>query len=164
MKKGGFRAYTKELTLDPGGRQELTVALEPLAPAPSAVAAGQPVTEGRARVADVGGGSWVIEGEELLQRAPGADANLRFGSPQWTDYDFSYKVRLVRGTGHASAAFRAREPFGGVYFFHLGLRGIIYGTIIAVVGRCAIWMPWYVMKTLREGRENPVDGIEPPPQ
>ena len=35
-----------------------------------------------------------------------------------------------------------------VKFFDLGLRGIIYGTIIAVVGRCAIWMPWYVLKTL----------------
>lgn len=30
-----------------------------------------------------------------------------------------------------------------------GLRGIIYGTIIAVVGRCAIWMPWYVLRTIR---------------
>ncbi|MDB5302840.1 MAG: polysaccharide biosynthesis protein [Phycisphaerales bacterium] len=33
-----------------------------------------------------------------------------------------------------------------------GLRGIIYGTILAVVGRCAIWMPWYVLRTLRDGR------------
>ncbi|HWE96320.1 MAG TPA: lipopolysaccharide biosynthesis protein [Tepidisphaeraceae bacterium] len=30
-----------------------------------------------------------------------------------------------------------------------GLRGIIFGTIIAVVGRCALWMPWYVLRTLR---------------
>ncbi|MDB5356833.1 MAG: putative rane protein EpsK [Phycisphaerales bacterium] len=29
-----------------------------------------------------------------------------------------------------------------------GLRGIIYGTILAVVGRCVIWMPWYVLRTL----------------
>ncbi|MDB5329732.1 MAG: Membrane protein involved in the export of O-antigen and teichoic acid, partial [Phycisphaerales bacterium] len=35
-----------------------------------------------------------------------------------------------------------------------GLRGIIFGTILAVVGRCALWMPWYVLRTLRreEGR------------
>ena len=32
--------------------------------------------------------------------------------------------------------------------FHMGLRGIILGTICAVVGRCVIWMPWYVMRTL----------------
>lgn len=36
-----------------------------------------------------------------------------------------------------------------VRFFNLGLRGIVLGTIIAVVGRCAIWMPWYVRRTLR---------------
>jgi O-antigen/teichoic acid export membrane protein len=33
--------------------------------------------------------------------------------------------------------------------FHMGLRGIILGTVCAVVGRCAIWMPWYVMRTLK---------------
>lgn len=31
----------------------------------------------------------------------------------------------------------------------LGLRGIVCGTIIAVVGRCAIWMPWYTLRVLR---------------
>lgn len=36
-----------------------------------------------------------------------------------------------------------------VRYLHLGLNGIIYGTIVAVVGRCAIWMPWYVLRTLR---------------
>jgi O-antigen/teichoic acid export membrane protein len=36
-----------------------------------------------------------------------------------------------------------------VKHFQLGLRGIIYGTIIAVVVRCVLWMPWYVMRTLR---------------
>jgi O-antigen/teichoic acid export membrane protein len=35
-----------------------------------------------------------------------------------------------------------------VKFLHLGLRGIVLGTIVAVVGRCAIWMPWYVLKVL----------------
>jgi O-antigen/teichoic acid export membrane protein len=34
--------------------------------------------------------------------------------------------------------------------FHLGLPGIILGTIVAVVGRCVFWMPWYVMRSLRE--------------
>jgi len=32
-----------------------------------------------------------------------------------------------------------------VRYLHLGLPGIIYGTILAVVGRCAIWMPWYIL-------------------
>jgi O-antigen/teichoic acid export membrane protein len=36
-----------------------------------------------------------------------------------------------------------------VKFCGLGLRGIIFGTILAVVGRCAIWTPWYVLKSLR---------------
>jgi O-antigen/teichoic acid export membrane protein len=32
-----------------------------------------------------------------------------------------------------------------VRYLHLGLPGIIYGTIFAVVGRCGVWMPWYIL-------------------
>jgi O-antigen/teichoic acid export membrane protein len=38
-----------------------------------------------------------------------------------------------------------------VRFFDWGLRGIVLGTVVAVVGRCVIWMPWYVMRTVRAG-------------
>jgi len=39
---------------------------------------------------------------------------------------------------------------GMVHFFpQLGLVGIVIGTIIAVTGRCLVWLPWYVMRTLR---------------
>ncbi len=31
----------------------------------------------------------------------------------------------------------------------MGLRGIVLGTIVAVTGRCAIWMPWYTLRVLR---------------
>ncbi len=31
----------------------------------------------------------------------------------------------------------------------LGLNGIVLGTICAVVGRCAIWQPWYVWRSLK---------------
>lgn len=31
----------------------------------------------------------------------------------------------------------------------LGLRGIVLGTILVVVARAGIWMPWYVLRTLR---------------
>jgi O-antigen/teichoic acid export membrane protein len=41
-----------------------------------------------------------------------------------------------------------------VRWFHWGLRGIVLGTVVAVIGRCLIWMPWYVLKTLRENREG----------
>jgi O-antigen/teichoic acid export membrane protein len=47
--------------------------------------------------------------------------------------------------------------FTFVKFFNLGLNGIIYGTIAAVIGRCVLWQPWYVMRTLRrEGATKPV--------
>jgi O-antigen/teichoic acid export membrane protein len=36
-----------------------------------------------------------------------------------------------------------------VKYAHLGLRGILYGTVAAVIGRCAIWMPWFVMRAMR---------------
>ncbi len=35
--------------------------------------------------------------------------------------------------------------------FHWGLAGIVMGTVVAVVGRCVVWMPWYVWKALSEG-------------
>jgi len=38
-------------------------------------------------------------------------------------------------------------------FFHWGLLGIVLGTVVAVVGRCGIWMPWYVWRVLSEGGE-----------
>ena len=41
-----------------------------------------------------------------------------------------------------------------VQFGDLGLTGIILGTIIAVVARCALWMPWYVLRTLRRLSES----------
>lgn len=31
----------------------------------------------------------------------------------------------------------------------LGLKGIIYATILTVTARCLIWMPWYVLRSLR---------------
>jgi O-antigen/teichoic acid export membrane protein len=39
-----------------------------------------------------------------------------------------------------------------VRYLHLGLRGIVLGTICAVIARCLIWMPWYVMRSLRSER------------
>jgi O-antigen/teichoic acid export membrane protein len=35
-----------------------------------------------------------------------------------------------------------------VRYADLGLKGIILGTIVVVVARCAIWQPWYVLRTL----------------
>jgi multidrug resistance protein, MATE family len=32
--------------------------------------------------------------------------------------------------------------------FGWGLRGIVLATIVAVVARCAVWMPWYVLRSL----------------
>jgi len=46
--------------------------------------------------------------------------------------------------------------FACVRYFHLGLTGIILGTIVAVVGRCAIWMPWYVLRAMK--RVSPLPG------
>jgi Na+-driven multidrug efflux pump len=43
-----------------------------------------------------------------------------------------------------------------VRFGHLGLRGIVLGTIVAVVGRCAVWLPWYTLRVLkREESQEP---------
>jgi O-antigen/teichoic acid export membrane protein len=46
-----------------------------------------------------------------------------------------------------------------VRYLHWGLKGIILGTIVAVVGRCVIWMPWFVGRTLgrKEGTELQIE-------
>lgn len=36
-----------------------------------------------------------------------------------------------------------------VRYLHWGLRGILLGTVVAVVLRCVIWMPWYTWRTLQ---------------
>jgi O-antigen/teichoic acid export membrane protein len=36
-----------------------------------------------------------------------------------------------------------------VHYLHWGLNGIVLGTVVAVVGRCVIWMPWYITAFLR---------------
>ncbi|MCC7349304.1 MAG: oligosaccharide flippase family protein [Phycisphaerales bacterium] len=51
-----------------------------------------------------------------------------------------------------------------VYAFNLGLAGIVYGTVLAVVGRCAIWMPWYVLRSIGQSNRivlsSPIEAIE----
>jgi O-antigen/teichoic acid export membrane protein len=37
-----------------------------------------------------------------------------------------------------------------VRYGHLGLRGIVLGTILAVAGRCVLWLPWYILRALRQ--------------
>jgi O-antigen/teichoic acid export membrane protein len=43
----------------------------------------------------------------------------------------------------------------------LGLRGVIYGTIAVAVGRCVIWQPWYVLRTLRREAKLGVRAMRP---
>jgi O-antigen/teichoic acid export membrane protein len=45
-----------------------------------------------------------------------------------------------------------------VRFLHLGLIGIILGTIVAVVGRCAVWMPWYLHRCLKKTESERSNG------
>jgi O-antigen/teichoic acid export membrane protein len=48
-----------------------------------------------------------------------------------------------------SGAVNVVSSYAFVRFFHLGLRGIVLGTTVAIIGRCMIWMPWYVLRTIR---------------
>jgi O-antigen/teichoic acid export membrane protein len=47
-----------------------------------------------------------------------------------------------------------------VHFFHLGLPGIVLGTLLAVIARCGIWMPWYMLRSIRQN-ESPVAAASP---
>jgi O-antigen/teichoic acid export membrane protein len=55
--------------------------------------------------------------------------------------------------------------FAFVRYCHLGLRGIVLGTIVAVTARCAVWMPWYTLRVLKR-ESTPADppiAQSPPP-
>jgi O-antigen/teichoic acid export membrane protein len=49
---------------------------------------------------------------------------------------------LVAGVANVVLSYTFVKVFG------LGLNGIVYGTIVAVVGRCVLWQPWYVLRAL----------------
>ena len=46
-----------------------------------------------------------------------------------------------------------------VRYLHMGLRGIVWATVIAVSVRCLLWLPWY---TLRAIRQTETQEAEPP--
>ncbi|MGA3067337.1 MAG: oligosaccharide flippase family protein [Tepidisphaeraceae bacterium] len=53
-----------------------------------------------------------------------------------------------------------------VRYLHLGLYGIVLGTIVAVTSRCAVWLPWYTLRVLRQDTTDspaPLLGTTPPP-
>lgn len=41
-----------------------------------------------------------------------------------------------------------------VKYCNMGLRGIVLGTIIVVVARCGLWMPWYVFRVTATSRAS----------
>lgn len=42
-----------------------------------------------------------------------------------------------------------------------GLRGVALATVIAVFARCAVWMPWYVLRCLRTDADRPASLSNP---
>lgn len=64
------------------------------------------------------------------------------------------KVRAFTIAALVGGVSNVAISFVFVKYLNLGLRGIVLGTVVAVVGRCAIWMPWYVMRSLRKSSEG----------
>lgn len=62
---------------------------------------------------------------------------------------------LVAGAGNVLLSY-CLVKYGG-----LGLKGIVYGTIATAVGRCVVWQPWYVMRTLRSSAGAPPAATDP---
>jgi Na+-driven multidrug efflux pump len=61
------------------------------------------------------------------------------------------KVKPFTASVLAAGAANVLFSYVFVRFFGWGLRGIVLGTIIAVVARSAIWTPWYVLRVLGRG-------------
>jgi O-antigen/teichoic acid export membrane protein len=66
---------------------------------------------------------------------------------------------LIAGVGNVFLS------YSFVRYFHLGLRGIVFGTICAVAARCGLWLPWYTLRVLKreiELDESPILETAPP--
>jgi len=63
---------------------------------------------------------------------------------------------LIGGLANAALGY-ALARFAG-----LGLHGIVLGTILAVTARCAVWMPWYVLRTLGQPAAHVAENARPP--
>jgi O-antigen/teichoic acid export membrane protein len=58
------------------------------------------------------------------------------------------RVRALAIAALASGAANVVCSYSFVRMGGAGLRGIVLGTSVALIGRCLLWMPWYVLKTL----------------
>ncbi len=70
------------------------------------------------------------------------------------------KTRAVAASALIGGVINVAASYALARYTHLGLTGIVLGTLIAVTARCVIWMPWYVLKSL--GRETVARNISPP--
>jgi O-antigen/teichoic acid export membrane protein len=64
------------------------------------------------------------------------------------------KVKPFAIAALASGVLNVVASFAFVKFGGLGLKGIVYGTIVAAVARAIVWQPWYVLRTLRRDAAN----------
>ncbi len=60
--------------------------------------------------AEVHGGAWTIEGNELVQSEQVPRATLVFGDPTWSHYDFKFKAMSTGGTHGFKAKFHWSSP------------------------------------------------------
>lgn len=77
------------------------------------------------------------------------------------------KVRPFTIAALTSGAANVACSYVFVRYLHLGLKGIVLGTVVAVIGRCVLWMPWYALRTIRNApaieRLTPPELVPEPP-
>lgn len=59
------------------------------------------------------------------------------------------KVKLFTASVLIAGVLNVILSYTFVRYLNWGLYGIILGTVVAVVLRCALWMPWYVLRSIR---------------
>ncbi len=123
IKKEGFSVFGEEVEVESGGRQLVVVRLVPLPKIPEIPP--HPNDDSLDKSANVKSGSssdspdriaisnrkdvWVIDGDTLSMKIKASWGNrILFGSPDWTDYTFSYEVMKLDDD----------EPFGAGGLFH----------------------------------------------
>ena len=66
-----------------------------------------------------GSGLWSVSGDRLVQKSPAENVRFLFGSPEWSDYEFTLEARKLEGAEGFLIIFRSvnKDEF---YWYNLG--------------------------------------------
>ena len=126
------------------GRRETVV----IAPPPSIVAGTASIVPRRSFCNK--NAIWLPQGDELVQWSLDGVCQLVFGDPEWTDYDFRFQAKIIRGNNAIGLTYRHTEK--GFAEFKLGRDNDEWESATSTVNGKEIWNRGHRGKKLESDR------------